>query len=59
MVRHTSLALAVLAGLGMAAGPSNVLGVAAARSEVFSALATGVVLILLAVGVRRTPARKD
>lgn len=59
MVRRTSLALAVIGGLGMAAGPSNALGQAAARSEVVSALAMGVLLILLAVGVRRTPVGRE
>ena len=55
VVRHTSLALAMLGTLGLAAGPNTTFGLATAGSEPISALLTGAVLLLLAAAARRTP----
>jgi hypothetical protein len=59
VVRHTSLALAVLGTLGLAAGPNTAFGLGTVGSEPVSALVTGAVLLLLATAARRTPARKE
>ena len=57
MVRHTSLALALLGTLGLAAGPNTAFGMATGgASEATSALITGAVLLLLATAARRAPA---
>ena len=59
MVRHTSLALAMLGTLGLAAGPNTAIGMATSGSESVSALLTGAVLLLLAAAARRTPIGKE
>ena len=59
MVKHTSLALAMLGTLGLAAGPNTAFGLGTSGSEPVSALVTGAVLLLLAAAARRAPVRKD
>lgn len=59
MVRHTSLVLAIVGTLGLAAGPNTAFGFASVGSEPVSALVTGAVLLLLASAARRAPIRKE
>jgi hypothetical protein len=59
LVRHTTLVVAILATLGLAATPSNALGIPTSGSEAVSALMTGAVLMLLAAVARRAPVRKE
>jgi hypothetical protein len=59
VVKHTSLALAMLGTLGLAAGPNTAFGLGTTGSEPVSALVTGAVLLLLAAAARRAPVRKD
>ena len=54
-----SLALAVAATLGLAAGPRSALGLSSAQFETVSTLTTGAVLLMLAAAVRRPSVRKD
>ena len=53
-----ALALALLATLGLAAGPNNALEIASSGSEALSALMTGAFLLLLAAVARRAPVVK-
>ena len=59
MVKFMSLALAVAATLGLAAGPRTGLGLSSAQFETLSTLTTGAVLLVLATAARRQPVRKD
>ena len=55
VVRNTSLVLALVGALGLAAGPSSTLGKVTTGSEAVSALVMGAVLLLLAAAARRAP----
>jgi hypothetical protein len=59
VVKFMSLALAVLATLGLAAGPGTGLRLSSAQFETLSTLTTGAMLLVLATAVRRQPVRKE
>jgi hypothetical protein len=59
VVKETTLALAVIATLGLTAGPNTGLAISSAGFETLSTLMTGAVLLLLATVARRAPARKE
>ena len=60
MVRLTSLTLAIIGTMGLAAVPTSAFSIAPAGSEAALALVTGAVLLTFAMAARRLgPARKD
>jgi hypothetical protein len=59
VVKFTSLALAIVATLGLTAGPRTGLWLSSAQFETVSTLTTGALLLVLATAARRQPVRKD
>ena len=59
MVKFMSLAFAVVAALGLAAGPKTGHWLSSAQFETVSTLTTGAVLLVLASAARRQPVRKN
>ena len=59
MVKFMSLALAVFATLGLAAGPNTGLWLSSSQFETVSTLTTGAVLLVLASAARRQAVRKN
>jgi len=59
VLKVVTLALAVFATLGLAAGRNTPFGLATSGSEPASALITGAILLLLAAAARRAPVPKE
>ena len=59
MVKFMSLAIAVVATLGLAASPRSALGLSSAQFETVSTLMTGAVLLVVASAVRRQTVHKE